>query len=148
MFCFSEVGVFFDNFFDKQVVCFIIEKHVQLLRSCIFDFSELGVFASESLSLVTFPSSTCTLLSSAFELDPAPSSTKNERTCQSNGFSTQSHRPSCRKVRSSATSAGNPTSLGLDDLTLRQEELRDSLETLLLSHLCVFFLSSSERTFS
>ena len=50
-----------------------------------------------------------------------------------------SHTSSFRKVRSSGTSAGNPPSLDLDDLTLRQEELRDSLETLLLSHLRALF---------
>ena len=47
-------------------------KFVKPLRSCVFDFSELGGFASENLSLCMFPSSTCSLLSSPFAFHPAP----------------------------------------------------------------------------
>ena len=68
-FCFSEVGVFHNVMCELVFFCFL--KSVQPLRSCVFDFSELGGFASENLSLIMFPSSTCSFPPSNFFL-PLP----------------------------------------------------------------------------
>ena len=112
-----------------KLVFFNIAEHLSnLLRSCVFDFSELGVLLLRTCLLACSPPPLI-LCSTHF----------SERTCESNSVSQESHNSSCRKVRSSGTSAGNPPPLGLGDLTLWQEKLCDSWETLLLSHVARFF---------
>ena len=84
-------------------------------------------FASETLPHDTFLFFTCSLLSSAFELHPALPPQKMDMSESGNAIALhqKSRKASCRKVKSSGTSAWNPPPLGLDDLTLRHEALRD-----------------------
>ena len=100
-------------------------KHYPTSQKLRFRFLRTWGFASKTLSHGMYSSSTCSLLSSAFALHPAPCSSKklSERV-QSISVSMQSHNSSCRNVRSSGTSAENPPALLVDDLAVWHEELR------------------------
>ena len=81
VFCLSEVGVFS----KCQKKTRIVSKKCPTSQKLRFRLPRTWGFASENLSLVTFPSSTCSLLSSAFEPHPVPPNFTSER-AKANAF--------------------------------------------------------------
>ena len=108
VFCLSEVALFQKH----RKTCF--SKKVQLLRSCAFDFSELGVLLLRS----------CVMSLPHPPLHSGPSLHHLlSETCQNNGVFLQSGNPSCHEIRSSRTSVGGQISgagPGRSDLVARR----------------------------